>query len=477
MQRPFAWRPVTLIAVALVVVLLALSPLYGYHRDELYFRVLSEHPAWGYVDQPPLTPMLARLAIAAFGDTVTAIRVPAALCAAALVVLAALLARELGGGRTAQLLAAGGIATGVFTLVAGHSLLTLSADLPLWAAALLFILRALRTDPRWWPAAGVVIGAATYNKHLIALLVIGLAVGLLAVGPRRVLLSPWLWAGSALAVLLAVPNLIFQVSNDWPQLSMAAALGENKGGEYRALFAPMQVLLFGPVVAVIGWFGWLRVWRDERIRALAVAYPVAAVLTLVSGGRFDYTAGLIVLLFTAGCVSAEETGRQRQAGQSLAVNGAFGSLFALPLIPVALVGATPVPAINEVVRESIGWPEFAARVTAVVRSLPPEEQARAAILAGSYGEAGMLIKAGLPRVYSGHNQLFSYGPPPENATVAVAVKYPRQELERFFTTCTQAGTVDNGLGVDNEFQGLPILVCRGLKQPWRTAWPSFQEFS
>lgn len=494
MERPFAWRPVVLIAAALIVILLLLSPFYGYHRDELYFRLLADHPAWGYVDQPPLTPMLAKAAITLFGDTLTAIRVAPALCMAVLVVLTALITRELGGGRTAQVLAAAGIGTGAFTLIAGHSLLTLSADLPLWAAAILFLLRALTRDPRWWLAAGAVIGAATFNRHLIVLLVIGLAVGLVTVGPRRVLGSPWLWAGAGLAVLVALPNLIFQVGHDWPQLKMAAALGENKGGEYRLLFVPMQILLFGPVVAVLGWFGWVRIWRDERIRALALAYPVAAALTLISGGRFDYAAGLIVLLFAAGCAAMGErrtagaegkpvaaggrmAGAEANAARALAINGLLCPLLALPLIPVSWVAATPVPAINEVARESIGWPRFAERVTAVLRTLPPQEQATAAILTGSYGEAGMLHRAGLPRVYSGHNQLHLYGPPPESATTVVAVKLRRTGLLTKFATCDEIARTDNGVGVDNEFQDLPIFICRGLKMPWRQAWPDFQHYS
>ncbi|MEU0572884.1 glycosyltransferase family 39 protein, partial [Nonomuraea sp. NPDC005983] len=309
MERPLAWRWATVIAVVLAGVLLVLSPEYGYHRDELYFRFLSGHPAWGYVDQPPLTPTLARLAVALFGDTVTALRVFPALAVAGLVVLIALIARELGGGRVAQVLAMLGVATGVYTLIAGHTLLTLSFDLPIWAAAILFMLKALlREQPRWWLAVGTVCGLATYNKHLIVMLLLGLAIGLLAAGPRRVLLSPWLWAGAAIAAALAVPNLLYQVTHDWPQLKMASALSENKGGELRVLFVPMQVLLFGPVVAVIGGFGWVRLWRDRRVRALAVAYPAAAVLTLAGGGRFDYTAGLILLLFTAGCVGVEAAG-------------------------------------------------------------------------------------------------------------------------------------------------------------------------
>ncbi|MEU7892828.1 glycosyltransferase family 39 protein [Nonomuraea sp. NPDC049152] len=466
-----AWRPLAVVAALLSALLLALSPLYGYHRDELYFRFLAEHPAWGYVDQPPLTPMLAKVSIALFGDTLTGLRIPAVLCAAVLILMVGLITRELGGDRKAQVLAAAGIGTGAFTLIAGHSLLTLGADMPLWSAAILFVLRVLRRgDGRWWPAAGAAIGAATYNKHLISLLVIGLAVGVLAVGPRRILRDPWLWAGAALAVLIAAPNLIFQATNGWPQLEMAAALSADKGAEMRALFVPMQIVLFGPVVAFVAARGWLRLWRDERLRCLAVAYPVAAALTLISGGRFDYTAGLIILLFCAGVTQG--------LGPALAVNGAFCAIIALPLIPVSLVGMTPVPRVNEVARESIGWPEFTAAVGSAVRTLTPEERARAVILAGSYGEAGALhLAGGLPPVYSGHNQLYAYGPPPESADVAVAVKYPRRGLETVFQTCVERGRVDNAAGVDNEFRGLPVLVCRGLRMPWRAAWPRFQEYS
>lgn len=477
MERPLAWRPVTVIAVLLFGVLLALSPGYGYHRDELYFRVLSEHPGWGYVDQPPLTPMLARAGIAVFGDTVTGIRVLPALSIALLVVLVALIARELDGGTAAQVLAAAGTATGVYSLIAGHSLLTLSFDLPLWAAAILFLLRALlREQPRWWLAAGAVIGLATYNKHLIALLVLGLAAGLLIAGPRRLLASPWLWAGALLAVVLALPNLLYQVANDWPQLSMAAALSEDRGAELRVLFVPMQLILFGPVVSVIGAFGFVRLWRDRRVRALAIAYPVAAALTLISGGRFDYTAGLILLLFAAGCVSAAKAARVRLAGGFLAVNAVASPVIALPLIPVAALAATPVPAINEVARESVGWPRFTAAVTGVRDALPPGERERAVVVTGSYGEQGALAKAGVPRVYSGHNQLWDYGPPPADATVAILVNIAPGGLA-LFDSCEERARVDNGAGVENEEQGLPIHLCKGPKQPWSTMWPMWRHFS
>jgi hypothetical protein len=374
-RPPLAWRPVAAVSGALVALLLLTSGGYGHHRDELYFRALSEHPAWGYVDQPPLTPLLAGLSRAVFGDTLTGLRVLPALAAGLLVVLVALVARELGGRGAAQTLAAFGTAGGVYTLIGGHTLLTVSFDLPFWLAAILFTVRALlREQPRWWLAVGAVAGLATYNKLLIALLFAALAAGLLAVGPRRVLASPWLWAGALVAAVLAAPNLLYQVTNDWPQLAMAEALSADEGDEMRVLFVPMQVLLYGPVVAVIGAFGWWRLWRDRRLRAAAVAYPVAAVVTLVSGGRFDYTGGLILLLFAAGCVAAEAAGadRPRSAGIALGCNAVGGVLLALPLVPLTVLGSTPIPAINEVARESVGWPQFTAAVRGVLDTLPPE---------------------------------------------------------------------------------------------------------
>jgi hypothetical protein len=287
------------------------------------------------------------------------------------------------------------------------------------------------------------------------------------------------WAGALVALTLAAPNLVYQHTHGWPQLEMAAALSENKGDGMRALFVPMQLLLFGPVVAVIGAFGFVRLWRDARVRALAVAYPVTAAVTLISGGRFDYTAGLILLLFAAGCVSVEAAGpdRVRSGVVSVAMNSLGCALIALPLIPVSVLARTPVPAINEVARESIGWPRLNEAVSGILRSLSPEDRSRAVIVTANYGEYGSLSGAGLPRVYSGHNQLGEYGPPPESGTVAIVLDIGPMRRDLQFSTCELRAEVDNGLGIDNEEQGLRIHLCRGLDQPWSTTWHTWRHFS
>jgi 4-amino-4-deoxy-L-arabinose transferase-like glycosyltransferase len=301
----FAWPPVGAVVLGVAALLLTTLQQYGYHRDELYFRILAQHPAWGYVDQPPLTPLLARLGIALFGDNLWGIRVLPLLCALLVVGLCALLARELGGGTVAQTFAAlGGAST--LPLVAGHVLNTGTVDLPVWLLVILFAVRALRREqPRWWLAAGLTVGFGFYNKQLVVLLLIGLGAGLLIAGPRRELASPWLWAGIGVALVVGLPNLVYQIANGWPQLTMAGTLSRHKGPDSRVQLLPYQVLLLGPLLVPIWVAGWVRLFRApewRRIRALAWAYPVVLLVVLVTGGQVYYGFGVQLALYIAGCV-------------------------------------------------------------------------------------------------------------------------------------------------------------------------------
>ncbi|RBQ15015.1 hypothetical protein DP939_38185 [Spongiactinospora rosea] len=471
-----AWRAIGPIAGVVVVALLALSPWYGYHRDELYFRLLGQSPAWGYFDQPPLTPLLARLSTGLFGDTIVGLRVVPALCAGALVLLGAAVARELGGRAGAQALAAAGLGTGMFPLVAGHTLLTQSADFVFWTACVLCALRALlRGDGRWWVAAGAVAGAATFNKHLIVLLITGLATGLLVTaglavkGPRVVFADRWFWSGVVLAAVIASPNLVYQVANGWPQLTMAAALSEPMN---RIMFVPMLVALLSVgafAIAVVGWL-WLR--RGPQTRALAIATLVTILLGFASGGRADYVAGSLIFAFAAGCVPVAawmegRAARRRTVWCGLLGGSLIGIAVALPLLPPPLLSVSP----NEVPRESVGWPRFAAQVAGVYRALPPET----VVITANYGEAGALDKyAPDVTVYSGHNELWYQGPPPRSARTAVFVGLPPERLRERFAQCAPAGAIDHGTGVANEEQGRPITVCSDPNTPWATAWPDYR---
>jgi Dolichyl-phosphate-mannose-protein mannosyltransferase len=482
----FARTPVTAVAVGVGVLLAATSGRYDYHRDELYFRQLGQRLAWGYVDQPPLTPLLARVSTAIFGDSLWALRLPALVCVLVTIFLLALMARELGGGRAAQVLAAlGGAAT--FPLIAGHVLVTSTVDLVVWSAVILCVLRALlRDQPRWWLAAGVLVGLGLYNKYLIVLLLLGLAGGLLLAGPRRVLRSGYLWAGVLIALVIGFPNLVYQVSHDWPQLKMAQALRENKGTDARITFVPLQLVLVGPPLIAVWIAGWISVLRRPAIRALAVAYPLICVILLVIAGQPYYTLGLLLALYAAGCVAAERwfagrPGRRAWVIAAVVVNTALSAVISLPILPVATLAKTPIPAMNQVVRDSIGWQVYTRQVADVYRALPADEQAHTVIVTGNYGEAGALDRYGdryhLPRVYSGQNELYYRARPPESATTVIVVGYDnRAFVGSMFNLCAIAGHLDNEADIDNEEQGHLISLCFGPRGSWRELWPRFQHY-
>jgi Dolichyl-phosphate-mannose-protein mannosyltransferase len=478
-----AWLPIGTAVAAVIIALLATASRYGYHRDELYFLMLK--PAWGYVDQPPLTPLLARGAAALFGNTVWGMRIPAVLAVAIATVLTALITRELGGGRLAQGLSAWSYAFGGLPLVMGHVMITATVDFALWAAVLYAVIRALlREEPRWWLLAGALVGVSTYNKLLISMLLIGLAVGLLIVGPRSVLRSRWVWAGVGLAVLIGLPNLIYQATHDFPQLTMAGALSDNNAGEVRATLLPFQFLLVAPTLAAVwiaGLVGLLRrpqgfngiPWRPVRV--VAVAYLTVLVLTFAGGGQIYYAFGLQAVLLAAGWVPTVDwmrtTLRRALVYAAVVVGAVVTVLLALPVLPVRTFGQTPIPEINQAAQDSVGWPEYVATVRTVYDGLTPDQRSRAVLLAGNYGEAGALVRYGFPDVYSGHNQLWFDGAPPESATVAVIWTQRPRGWDRIFTHCEQRATIDNGVGVDNEEQGSAVLVCEGPVGGWAAVWP------
>jgi hypothetical protein len=486
-REPVAWLPVGLAVVAVGGLLAATSNRYDYHRDELYFRMLE--PAWGYVDQPPLTPLIAKAAIAVLGDTLWAIRVPATLAIAVAIVLAALTTRELGGGRTAQALSAWSFGFATLPLVTGHLFVTATVDFALWAAVLLCVTRALlRPDPRWWLAAGAVVGLCTYNKLLIALLVISVLAGLLIVGPRGALASRWFWAGAGIALVLALPNLIYQATHDFPQLTMAGALSENNADEVRVQVLPFQLLQIGPTLVpvwVAGVVALLRRPQWRPIRALGVAYFVAVVLTIVGGGQIYYAFGLQAFLLAAGWVPTvrwigDRLTRRALVVAAIALNAVTSVLMALPVLPATTLAGTPITEVNPTLGDQIGWPVYVKTVADVYHALPADEQARAVIYTGNYGEAGAVVRYGgeygLPPVYSGQNQLYFAGPPPADRTVVIAWTQGLRGLSRILEGCEQKATLDNGVGVDNEEQASVIAVCHVPAAGWAAVWPQLQHY-
>jgi 4-amino-4-deoxy-L-arabinose transferase-like glycosyltransferase len=492
-------RVVWVVAIGVAALLLATASAYGFHRDELYFIVAGNHPDFGYVDQPPITPLLSAAAAGLFGVTPFAVRLLPALAAAAIVVLAADMARRFGGSQAAQALAAVVVAlSGV--LGAGHLDETTTFDVFLWTLALWLFVPLLSEDPggtlasqsskaganRWrWFALGVVVGLALENKTLAIALPLTLCVSLGLLQRRRVFRSPAMWLGASIAFLLWLPNILWQASHGFTQLTMAQRIVNDQGGIDGRLKAIAELLaLAGPLVfpvAIAGVRWLLRATASRPWRPLGLAIVVQLGLMLAIGGKSYYSAGYLPVAMAAGAIPLAgflERGhvvmRRATFGTALAVSGALTAVLLLPIVPVGALHETPIPTIYAESIAQVGWPELAAQVQGVADGLPPAQRASAVILTQTYGEyaALVLLGRGLPPVYSGHNSAADWGRPSDGANPVVVVAYDEAAANALFKGCRVAATIDNGYELETEEQGLPILVCAAPIRPWSELWSS-----
>jgi 4-amino-4-deoxy-L-arabinose transferase-like glycosyltransferase len=480
------------IAAALAALLVAFSGRYGFHRDELYFIEAGRHLAWGYPDQPPFVPLVARLMSDLAPGSLVVLRLPSAVASASLVVLTALTARELGADRSGQTLAAACISVASMTLAAGHLLSTTTFDLPAWALLCLLVVRILRSgDQRLWLAVGLVAGAGLFDTDLVAFLMLAVVTGLLVVGPRRHLTSGWLYAGGAIALALWTPYLIWQAVHGWPELAISRSIANGGSGTSVSRWAllPEQLVLVSPYLAPVWVVGLVRLLRDPAMRwcrAVGVAYLVLAVVFVATGGKTYYLGAMLPVLLAAGAQPAVDWARRGRASarRGLLIAAVLLSLTAipvtLPVLPVGLLRHTPIVSFNYDAGETIGWPSYVREIADVYASLPASERPFTVVLASNYGEAGAVDlygpADGLPAVYSGHNAYWYWGPPPVSATEAVAVGFDRSRLLPVCGSLALATHLDNHLGIDNQEQGAPVWVCGRLKSPWKTVWPSLRDF-
>lgn len=479
--RPTAW--VQAIAASVVVVLIAFSSNYGYHRDELYFLAAGEHLAWSYPDQGPLTPLIAALMQRVGPDSLSLLRLPSAIAAGGTVLLTGLLCREAGGGRRAQVLAASSSAVAAIVLFTGHTLSTAAFDLLVWTAVSWLAVRAIRGHRPWlWAMAGVVLGLGLENKLLPAFLAFALIAGLALSGPRRILREPWLWAGAGIALTLWSPWLIWQALNGWPQLAMSGAIaggGSTSSAPWWQI-VPFQALLAGPPLAIVWIAGLVRLFRDPAVRDLrffAWAWVVLAMVFMAFGGKPYYVAGLLPLLHAVGAVPVVAWATRGRAGfrravlvVTVAISAMAGAVIALPVLPAPLAG--PVVAMNPDVGETIGWPDVVDTVADVADGIP--DQTGLVILTANYGEAGAIDRygpsRGLPPAYSGHNGYGLWGPPPEKPGPVIAIGFEAEEAASFLRGCALTARVHTSADIDNEEDGQPVLVCAGPKHSWSAQW-------
>ncbi|WP_326951239.1 glycosyltransferase family 39 protein [Amycolatopsis sp. NBC_01307] len=478
---PIARVPLAVVTAMLAVPLALTANRYGYFGDELYFLAAGRHLAWGYVDQPPLLPLLART-MDALGHTPFVLRIPAMLAMLAGVVLTALIARELGGAAKAQTLAAGTFAVSTQFLASGHYLATSTVDPFLWTLLLWLLVRWLRTRADGllvW--AGVVTALALYTKFLIGGFWLAAGVAILVCGPRDLLRRPALWAGAAIAVVALVPTLLWQAARGWPQLGMGAAISQEVADTWggRVLFLPEVLLVAGlPVGAVLLCYGLWRLLRSRELRFLGWTAVALTVVFLAVNGRNYYVAGMFPVCWAMAAVALERREPSRRwrwlatwpcyvVAALLAVPGA------LPVWPRAWLTEHPALPAPVFAFAEIGWPEGARSVATTFAALPGK--AHTAVVTESYWEASALDRygrdLGLPEPASGNRGYATLVVPAGDATDVLYVGADPRPLLGHFAGLRPLGEVDTGDAKPSYFAGQPMWLATGRTEPWPTLWP------
>jgi 4-amino-4-deoxy-L-arabinose transferase-like glycosyltransferase len=485
--------PLLLLALARLLLHLFTNGEYGFHRDELAMLNDARSLSWGYVAYPPLTPFLGHIELALFGTSLVGFRFFSALSQSIAMVIAGLMARELGGSRQAQMTAAFATGIGLLSLIQGALFQYVAFDF-LWVVLLAyFVIRLLKSDdPRWWIAIGAAIGLGMMTRYTMGVHVIGLVIATLLTPTRKHLKSPWLWMGALLAFLIFLPNLIWQIQHDFISLEFQQSIHARDVRIGRASgYLPEQLAMANPFVLWIWITGLIFCFRDKTYRMIAWMYVVPFLVFLVMQGRGYYLAPAYPMLVAAGSVivirriESPEAKNPRRAlilhWSGLALGFILGACLMLPIAPVNSAVWNVSTGLSDDFMEEIGWDELTAQVAQIYNALPADEKSRAGILAGNYGEAGAINlygpKYNLPEVISPVDSFWLRGTPDEAIDVLVVVGYPQGSALHYFKSCELAGEVSNRYGVQNEESKLKeIYVCKGLRQPWSKLWDVMKRY-
>ncbi len=458
---------------------------YGWDRDELYFLSAAKHPALGYVDFPPLTAWIGWLVHAVAGNSLVALRLTCLAVGIAVIFLIALMARELGGGWRSQLAASLGWALVPLALGSASIFHPTWFDLLAWTAFLYVALRLLgRPEPRLWPVLGLVAGIGLEAKYTIVVLLVSFTIGLLATPSRRLLLTRGPWLALGVAVLVLLPNLVWQAQHGWPSVHFASSQNAKTSSDVSRVAYLIQVPLYlGVAGAVVAAIGIVLLWRRRRLRPLAIVPVAVAVLFFLERGRGYYPLPSATIAFSAGMVAL---GGWLQAGHrarylvvaGLVVVQAAVLVVVGPLVwPVRSTGSMVSSGVwkNSFYKDELGWPELADETARAWRALPAADRSDGVVLAGNYGEASALQlygpARGLPLVLSGHLSWQYWRPKRLDQRFALVVGKDQGFLN---AACggswRQVGQIDNPWHIANEEQGRMIVAChllRPLGQDWK----------
>jgi hypothetical protein len=496
------------IAGAVLLLQLLTANRYGYFGDEMYHMACGEHMAWGYVDQPPLIAVFAWLTRHLFGTSVFAIRLFPAFASFALVWLTGLLARELGGGRFAQGLAALCSACAGVYLILGH-LFTMNVFEPLlWMGCAYVVIRIIKTgNQKLWLWFGVLAGIGLENKYSMAVFGFAIVVGVLFTPERKALASPWIWIAGAIAFLIFLPNVLWNIQHHFPFLELMRNI---KASGRDTVFTPLgyikaQIFLLSPVTLPVWLLGVLYFffWKTGKpYRLLGWAFVTVIVVLIVAHGKDYYAAPAYPMVFAGGAIAWEQLSAKKGMGwlkEAVVALVLVGTIALLPLFAPVLspeaflryqakfpfdiqpdeksMATEPMP---HYYSWCFGWDGMVRAVAKAYASIPESERADTAIFANDFAAAGAIDiigpKYGLPKAIAGHQSYWLWGPRNYSGqTVIVLGSKPEWELEHF-NEVTVIEELHNPYAPP--WENRPVLLCRKPKSPLPISelWPKVKHW-
>jgi 4-amino-4-deoxy-L-arabinose transferase-like glycosyltransferase len=482
------------IAAAIAILHILTNSRYGFHRDELQFLSDARHMDWGFVAYPPFTALVERIGMALFGLSIVGLRLFSVLAQATAIIVTGLMARQLGGRRLAQFAAALAVALSPLPLFEGTEFQYTTFDYLWWVLIAYFTIRLLKSDnPRWWLAVGAVVGLGLETKYAICFYIAGILAGVLLTSARRHLISPWFWAGIAVALLIFLPNFIWLVRHDFISYHFLQHIHVRDVGEGRAEgFWRDQFRVCANYAAVPLWIaGLIGFVRSRRYRMLAFMAAVPVALFWIGKGRGYYTAGVYPALIAMGAVMATNAIASLPRWSRWTVKTAWfatlavvSALVCVIVLPIASSGPLRTFALNYNgdLREEIGWDELVRTVAQVRDALPPDQQAHLGITTGNYGEYGaidILGRAyGLPEPIGTTNSEWLRGYPTQQITTIIALGIRPDQANQIFTNCRVVAHNGNSEGVHNEeLDDHPwIFLCGPPRKSWPEVWKEHKDF-
>jgi hypothetical protein len=474
---------------------------YGFFRDELYFLVCGHHLDWGYVDQPPLVALQARISETLFGLTPTGIRILSFTAGAVKVGLTGLLAWQFGGKRSAQALAMmAALAAPVFLVIDNY--LSMNSWEPcFWMGCLLVVLRIAdgSISPRWWLAFGVLAGLGIENKDSTVFFLVALVLGLLLTPQRKLLRSGWVAAAIGVIFLIALPNFWWQWQHHWPTYELLNNIAHSdkntKLPPLAFLLQQANMLLIFSAPLWIGGLVWLAFARAAKVwRFVAVTYLIFLAMMIAMHAKDYYVAPIYPVLFAAGAVALVEVTRRNWPAYLYGAVLAF--FFIVATVPIGLTVLPPETYVRwaahfganktrsekfssplpQYLSDRFGWEEMVEGFSSRYNALPPEERAVTGIFCSNYGEASAVNvlgpKYGLPVAISGHQNYFYWGWHGYTGESMLTLGNDPKDYLESYSEVIDLGPFDAPWIMDHEHHHYFLLKHR--KKTYQQEWPEFK---